>query len=63
MKNKPAAQAAGADPSRCTAVSAATHWTGLVTLTAYMAAKIKIEKYLMDKFLKIHYQLEEKLLR
>ena len=37
-------------------------WTGLVTLTAYMATKIGIETYLMDKFLKIHYQLEGKLL-
>jgi len=28
-----------------------------------MAAKIGIEEYLMEKFLKIHYQLEDKLLR
>ena len=38
-------------------------WDGLVTLTAYIAAKIGIEEYLMDKFLKIHYQLEDNLLR
>ena len=36
---------------------------GLETLTAYIAAKIGIEEYLMDKFFKIHNQLEEKLLR
>ena len=36
---------------------------GLMTLTAYMAGKIAIEEYLMDKFLKIHYQLEDKILR
>ena len=36
-------------------------WAGLVTLTVYIAAKIGIEEYLMDKFLKIHYQLEDKL--
>ena len=33
-----------------------------MTLTAYMAAKIVIEEYLMEKFLKIHYQLEDKFL-
>ena len=37
-------------------------WAGLVSLTAYMAAKIGIEEYLLDTFLKIHYQLEGKLL-
>ena len=30
-------------------------YAGLVTLIAYVVAKIGIEKYLMDKFLKIHY--------
>ena len=38
-------------------------WAGLVTLTAYMAAKIGIKEYFMDNFLKIHYQLEDKLFR
>ena len=38
-------------------------WAGLVTLTAYMAAKIGIMEYCMDKYLKIHYQLEDKLFR
>ena len=31
--------------------------------TAYMAAKIRIEEYLMEKFLKVYYQLEDKMLR
>jgi hypothetical protein len=38
-------------------------WAGVVTLTAHMAAKIGIKEYFMDKFLKIHYQLEDKLFR
>ena len=38
-------------------------WAGLVTLSLYMTAKIGIKEYLMDKFLKIHYQPEDKLLR
>ena len=33
--------------------------SGLVTLNAYMAAKIGIEEYLMEKFHKIYYQLED----
>ena len=38
-------------------------WAGVVTLTSYMAEKIGIEEYFMDKFIKIHYQLEDKLFR
>ena len=35
-------------------------WAGLVKLIAYNAAKLVIEEYLMTKFLKINYQLEDK---
>ena len=38
-------------------------WAGLVTLTAYMAAKIGIEEYLMELFVKILFQCEDTILR